>query len=140
MRRAILKLCCVFIITLFCLAPLSAIDLTKDTSDIDKTEIINDTVDRTINITNESKNITNITNNSTINVIDNISNNCDREINNLNTTNQNPYNEENETKMLGEPANLRVVVNDAKENQDIVVEIYANEKLKGYDVSLFFVS
>ena len=67
MKRVILKLCCVFIITIFCLAPLSAIDLTKDNSDINKTEIMNDTVDRTINITNESKNIRNITNNSTIN-------------------------------------------------------------------------
>ena len=138
MKRAILKLCCVFIITIFCLAPLSAIDLTKDNSDMNKTEIMNDTVDRTINITNESKNIRDITNNSTTNVIDNISNNCNSEINKVNTTDQNLHNEENETKMLGETANLRVVFDDPKENRDINVEIYANEKLKGYSVGLSF--
>ena len=130
MKRVILKLSCLFIIAIFCLAPLSAMDLTKDNSDINKTKIMNDDFDRTINITNESKNITNITNNS--NAIDNISNNSDSEINKSNTTNQNLH------KSKGESANLRVVVNDAKENQDIVVEIYANEKLKGYNVELFF--
>ena len=76
MKRVILKLSCLFIIAIFCLAPLSAMDLTKDNSDINKTKIMDDAFDRTINITNESKNITNITNNS--NAIDNISNNSDR--------------------------------------------------------------
>ena len=138
MERLSLKLFCIVIIALFCLAPLSAIDLNKSNKSANDNRRISDMDSEILRMNDTGSVRENEMNNE-----NNLNDDEDRGLNVTKNTKENLDDELNETKNLdnkgnlSQPPNLRVNVEDVKVGEDVVIEVQTDKRIDGEHVLIF---
>lgn len=132
MNKIKIKIFCIFLILIYCLAPLSAIDLNQDKTAADNNQTI-DNIDGEIEIANETTDeTTNHTGDNEDIIVDNITDDSSKDIEEKTIENQNTENETecNDLELID--PNLRAEVKNIEVDETPVIIAHANERFSGY--------